>query len=90
VLQKVLQKVLDVEVPNIQVCDLLALSKDLRQKIVDQTRMQNKISIVGATLVTVPKMPVEFAMPFQKIEVIVMGRYQEWKLLNEGSEIVIV
>ena len=55
-----MQKILDVEVPNIRVCDLLALSGDLQQEMVDQTRTQNKVPAVGAVLVTLPEMPVKF------------------------------
>jgi len=89
-LQEVLQKILDVEVPNIRVRDLLALSRDLRQEMVDQTRTQNKVPTVGAALVTVPKMPLEFTTPLREIEVVVMGRCREWGLLDKGSEVVIV
>jgi len=85
-----LQKILDVEALNIRVRDLLALSGDLRREMVDQTRTQNKVPTVGAVLVTVPKMPLEFTTPLQEIEVVVMGRCQEWGLLDEGSEVVIV
>ena len=58
-----MQKILDVKVLNIRVRDLLALSRDLQQEIVDLTCMQNKMPIVEAALVTVPKMLVEFAIP---------------------------
>jgi len=58
--------------------------------MVDQTHTQNKVPIVGAALVTMPKMPLEFTIPLQEIEVVVMGRCQEWGLLDERSEIVIV
>ena len=88
--QEVLQKILDVEVPNIQVHDLLALSGDLRREMVDQTCTQNKVPTVGAALVTVPKMPLEFTTPLREIEVVVMGRCRKWGLLDEGSEVVIV
>ena len=85
-----MQKILDVEVPNIRVHDLLALSGDLRREMVDQTRTQNKVPAVGAALVTLLEMPVEFATPLREIEVIVMGRRREMGLLDEGLEIVIV
>ena len=85
-----MQKILDVEVPNIQVRDLLALSGDLRREMVDQTRTQNKVPAVGAALVTLPEMPVEFATPLREVEVVVMERHRELGLLDEGSEIVIV
>jgi len=88
--QEVLQKILDVEVPNIRVRDLLALSGDLRREMVDQTRTQNKVPAVGAALVTLPEMPVEFATPLREVEVVVMGRHRELGLLDERSEIVIV
>jgi len=85
-----LQKILDVEVPNIRVRDLLVLSGDLRREMVDQTHTQNKVPTVGAALVTMPKMPLEFTTPLREIEVVVMGRCREWGLLDEGLEIVIV
>jgi len=85
-----LQKILDVEVLNIRVHDLLALSGDLRREIVDQTHTQNKVLAVGAALVTLPEMPVEFATPLREVEVVVMGQRHELGLLDEGSEIVIV
>ena len=85
-----MQKILDVEVPNIQVRDLLALSRDLRREMVDQICIQNKVLAVRATLVTLPEMPVEFVTPLQEVEVVVMGRCYELGLLDEGSEIVIV
>ena len=88
--QQVLQRILNVEVPNVRVRDLLALSGELRRKMVDQTRTQNKVPAVGAALVTLPEMLVEFATPLQEIEVVVMGRRREMGLLDEGSEIVIV
>jgi len=88
--QEVLQKILDVEVLNIRVHDLLALSGDLRREIVDQTHTQNKVLAVGAVLVTLPEMPVEFATPLREVEVVVMGQRHELGLLDEGSEIVIV
>jgi len=75
--QEVLQKILDVEVLNIRIRDLLALSGDLRREMVDQTRTQNKVLAVGAALVTLPEMPVEFATPLQEIEVVVIGRCHE-------------
>jgi len=58
--------------------------------MVDQTRTQNKVPAVGAALVTLPEMPVEFATPLREVEVVVIGRYRELGLLDEGSEIVIV
>jgi len=58
--------------------------------MVDQTCTQNKVPAVGAALVTLPEMPVEFAMPLREIEVVVMGKCREIGLLDEGSEIVIV
>jgi len=58
--------------------------------MVDQTRTQNKVPTVGAALVTVPKMPLEFTTPLREIEVVVMGRCREWGLLDKGSEVVIV
>jgi len=69
---------------------LLALSGELRREMVDQTRTQNKVPAVGAALVTLPEMPVEFARPLREIEVVVMGRCREIGLLDKGSEIVIV
>jgi len=36
--QQVLQRILNVEVPNVRVCDLLALSGELQREMVDQTR----------------------------------------------------
>jgi len=51
-----------IEVPNIRVCNLLALSRDLQWEMVDQTHIQNKVLTVGATLVTVLERPVEFMM----------------------------
>jgi len=88
--QEVLQKILDVKVPNIRIRDLLALSGDLRREIIDQTCTQNKVPAVGAALVTLPEIPVEFATPLREVEVMVMGRRRELGLLDEGSEIVIV
>jgi len=38
----------------------------------------------------VPKIPVEFVISLQEIEVVVMGRQRELGLLDKGSEIVIV
>jgi len=58
--------------------------------MVDQTRTQNKVPAVGAALVTLPEMPVEFPTPLREVEVVVIGRYRELGLLDEGSEIVIV
>ena len=78
------------EVPNVRVCDLLALSGKLRKEMVDQTHTQNKVPAVGAALVTLPEMPVEFVTPLREIEVVVTGRHREMGLLDEGSEIVIV
>ena len=37
-----------------------------------------------------PKIPVEFVISLQEIEVVVMGRQRELGLLDKGSEIVIV
>jgi len=88
--QEVLQKILDVKVPNIQVQDLLALSGDLQREMVDQTCMQNRMPAVGATLATMPGTSLEFATPLREVEVVVMGRQRELGLLDEGSEIVIV
>ena len=68
----------------------MALSGDLRREMVDQTHTQNKVPAVGAALVTLPEMPVEFATPLQEVEVVVMGRRHELGLLDERSEIVIV
>ena len=68
-----MQKILDVEVPNIRVCDLLALSGDLQQEMVDQTRIQNKVPAVGAVLVTLPEMPVKFATSLREVEVVLWG-----------------
>ena len=51
--------------------------------MVDQTRTQNKVPTVGAALVTLPEMSVEFAMLLQEI---VIGRHREMGLLDEGSE----
>ena len=81
---------LEVEVPNIRIRDLLALSGDLQREMVDQTRMQNKMPAVGATLATMPGTPLEFTTPLREVEVVVMGRQRELGLLDEGSEIVIV
>ena len=39
---------------------------------------------------TIPEVPVEFVMPLQEVKVIVMGRQQEWGLLDKGSENVII
>jgi len=58
--------------------------------MVDQTRTQNKVPAVGAALVTLLEMPVEFVMLLQEIKVVVMGRRREMGSLDEGSEIVIV
>ena len=73
-----MQKILDVEVPNIRVCDLLALSGDLQQEMVDQTRTQNKVPAVGAVLVTLPEMPVKFATLLQEVEVVLWGDIVSW------------
>ena len=81
---------LEVEVPNIRIRDLLALSGDLRWEMVDQTRTQNRMPVVGATLATMPRTLLEFATPLREVVVVVMERQRELGLLNEGSEIVIV
>jgi len=81
---------LEVEVPNIRIRDLLALSGDLRREMVDQTRTQNRMPVVGATLATMSRTLLEFATPLREVVVVVMGRQRELGLLNEGSEIVIV
>ena len=73
-----MQKILDVEVPNIRVCDLLALSGDLQQEMVDQTRTQNKVPAVGAVLVTLPEMPVKFATSLREVEVVLWGDIVSW------------
>jgi len=46
--------------------------------------------VVRDTLVTVPEAPVEFATPLREVEVIVMGRHREMRLLDKGLEIVII
>lgn len=56
----------------------------------DQTCTQNKPPAVGAVLVTLLERPVEFAISFREIKVVVMGQRHELGLLDEGSEIVIV
>ena len=58
--------------------------------MVDQTHTQNKVPTIGAALVTTPKVPVEFVTLLREVKVIVMGRQQEWGLLDKGSEIVII
>ena len=73
-----MQKILDVKVPNIRVCDLLALSGDLQQEMVDQTRTQNKVPAVGAVLVTLPEMPVKFATSLREVEVVLWGDIVSW------------
>ena len=73
-----MQKILDVEVPNIRVCDLLALSGDLQQEMVDQTRTQNKVPAVGAVLVTLPEMPVKFATSLREVEVVLWDDIVSW------------
>ena len=73
-----MQKILDVEVLNIRVHDLLALSGDLRREIVDQTHTQNKVLAVGAVLVTLPEMPVKFATLLQEVEVVLWGDIVSW------------
>jgi len=88
--QQILQNILDIEVPNIKVHDLLALSGDLRREMVDQTHTQNKAPTVGATLLSIPEVPLEFATLLREVKVIIMGRCRELGLLDEGSEIVIV
>jgi len=60
---QILQRMLEVEVPNIRIRDLLALSGDLQREMVDQTRMQNRMPAVGATLATMPRTPPEFVTP---------------------------
>jgi len=59
-------------------------------EIVDQICTQNKSPAVGAALVTLLERPVEFAIPFREVEVVVMGQHHELGLLDEGSEIVII
>ena len=54
---------MNLEIPNIRVWDLLALSGELRREMVDQTCTQNKVPAVGAALVTLLEMPVEFVTP---------------------------
>jgi len=81
---------LEVEVPNIRIRDLLALSGDLQREMVDQTRTQNRMPAVGATLATIPGTPLEFTTLLREVEVVVMERQRELGLLDEGSEIVIV
>ncbi|KXN82283.1 hypothetical protein AN958_02763 [Leucoagaricus sp. SymC.cos] len=88
--QHILQCILEVEVPNLKVCDLLALSGDLHKEIVEQTHTQNKSSTINVALVLVPEVPLEFAMPLREVEVVVMRRRRELELLDEGLEIVIV
>ena len=78
------------EVPNIRVHDLLVLSGELQREMIDQTHTQNKVSAVGATLVILPKIPIEFVMSLWEVEVMIMGQYHKLGLLDEGSEIVIV
>jgi len=90
VLHQILQRMLEVEVPNIRIRDLLALSGDLQWELVDQTHMQNRMPVVGATLATMPRTLLEFATPLREVVVVVMGRQRELGLLNERSEIVIV
>lgn len=77
------------EVPNIKVHDLLALSGDLRKHMVENTCTQKSLT-VDAALVSIPDIPLEFATPLQEVEVIVMGKQREMGLLDKGSEIVIV
>jgi len=48
------------------------------------------MSVVGATLVTMPGTLLEFVAPLREMEVVVMGRQQELGLLDVGSEIVII
>lgn len=85
----ILQRILDVEVPNIKICDLLSLSGELRREMVENTRT-HKSPTVGAALVAVPDVPLEFSTPLQEVEVLVMGKQREVGLLDEGSEIVVV
>jgi len=87
---QILQRMLEVEVPNIRIRDLLALSGDLQQEMMNQTHMQNRMPAVGATLTTMPRTPLEFTTPLREVEVVVMGRQRELGLLDERSEIVIV
>jgi len=88
--QKLLQYILDAEVLNVRVQNLLAISGNLRREMVDQTCTQNKPPTVGVALVTLLERPVEFAIPFREVEVVVIGQRHELGLLDEGSEIVIV
>ena len=71
---QILQRMLEVEVPNIRIRDLLALSGDLRWEMVDQTCTQNRMPVVGATLATMPGTLLEFVTPLREVEVVVMGR----------------
>lgn len=87
--QHVLQRILDVEVPNLKVRDLLALSGDLRKQMVENTRTQ-KSPLVNAALTSMPSTPLEFATPLREVEVVIMRRQREMGLLDEGSEIVII
>jgi len=48
------------EVPNVRVCDLLALSEDLQREMVEQIYIQNKVPAIGIALLTMPKALVEF------------------------------
>jgi len=65
---------LEVEVPNIRIRDLLVLSRDLQQKMMDQTYMQNRMPAVGATLATMPEIPLEFVTPLREVKIVVIER----------------
>ncbi|KAF8816293.1 hypothetical protein BYT27DRAFT_7277147 [Phlegmacium glaucopus] len=86
---QILQRVLDIQVPNIKVKDLLSLSGDLCKVMVETVRTQ-KLATTNAAMITVPEVPVEFTTPLREVDIILMGKKAEVGLLDDGSEIVVI
>lgn len=91
---RVLDKMLDVVIPNITACDLLAISPKLRRDVVKH----NKTHCIPTAAINPPTaavsanttVSVDYATPLRELEVLVNGVKFKKGLLDEGSEIVVI
>ena len=97
---KMYERLLKVEVPNVTVGDLAALSGELRKVLVKNLRTTRVPTTEAALLVTdLPQVnslcvsdgvALDYCTPLRKIGVTLAGGVEEVGLLDEGSEIVVV
>ena len=91
-MKETFSKILEVIVPSITVGDLLTISPDLRKEAVEYTCTHRVPALAAANKLStaVPPPLIKYSTPLRELKVTLNGIHEEFGLLDNGSEIVII